>query len=77
MIESGRSRPIALGAFDHGQRDAVLDAAARIEELRLGEDGLALEADQRRAADQIENVVCQHVRAEDSLRLVRFGQAPS
>jgi hypothetical protein len=47
----GPQPAIALGTFDHGQRDTVLDAAAGIEELGLGKDGLVLETDQRCMAD--------------------------
>jgi hypothetical protein len=51
--------------LQHGQRDAVLDAAAGVEEFGLGEDPFASQLNQRRIANQIENVVRQHGPPED------------
>ena len=51
---------VALGSFQHGQRHAILDTAARVKKLRLGENPLALEPQQRRVTDQFENIVCKH-----------------
>ncbi len=52
--------PLALGLLDHREADPVLDRAARVEELELGEDPRVarrrepLEPDDRRAADEVE-----------------------
>ncbi len=53
---------VPFGPLEHGQRDAVLDAAARVEELRLGVDALPGKPQQRRVADQVQYVVGQHLR---------------
>ena len=37
MVPPGLSRPVPLGRLDHRQPDAVLDRAARVEHLELGE----------------------------------------
>jgi hypothetical protein len=51
---------LALGLLDHREADPVLDRAARVEELELGEDPRMarrrepFEPDDRRAADEVE-----------------------
>ena len=55
MIESGMQFSGAFRPLEHRQRDAVLDAAAGVEELRLGVDVLALQTDERRVADQVKH----------------------
>ena len=59
-----------LGGVDHREADAVLDAAAGVERLQLPDDrragalGEAAQLDQRRAADQGGDIVCDlHVSA--------------
>src|SRR5439155_19388646 len=63
-LDAGAARPElagALGLRDHGQADAVLDAAARVELLELGEDGGLdsggdlVEAHKGCVADEVEN----------------------
>ena len=60
MVPPRRNRPSALGRLDHGQGGSVLDAAARVQELELGEQLRrqvppdAVQAHQRRVADQLE-----------------------
>ena len=49
--------PVALRPLEHGHSNPVLDAAAGIEELRLGEDPLTVELQQRRIPNKIKNVV--------------------
>ena len=63
IVPPGVQQPLALGLVDHGDRGAVLDAAARVEQLDLG-DQVALEIradpaqpDHRRVADQVEQRV--------------------
>jgi len=51
---------VAFGAFDHRQGHAVLDAAARIQELGLQEDEFVLQPDDRRVADEVQDIVRQH-----------------
>ena len=57
---AGLQLPFALGRVDHRDRDPVLDRAARVEELELGEDGRrvvghdVLEPNERGVADQLE-----------------------
>ena len=66
IVPPGLSRPVPLGRLDHRQPDAVLDRAARVEHLELGEDqrlavgraevaGDAGEPDERRVADEVED----------------------
>jgi hypothetical protein len=62
-VSPGLDLAAALGLLEHEHADAVLDRAARVEELALGEDlgGQAardvLEAHDRRAADDGEDAV--------------------
>ena len=54
---------VALGGVDHGHADAVLDRPERVEVLQLGDHGRlgvadhAAQADQRRVADGLGDVV--------------------
>jgi hypothetical protein len=54
---------LLLGRLDHGEADAVLDAAERIERLQLGDDsgieagGELVEPHQWRVADQLSDIV--------------------
>ena len=60
-------RTRGLGVFDHGQGNAVLDRAARVAALGLDPHALAgageqaVDADVRRAADGLEDVLGFHV----------------
>ena len=47
IVPPGFSMPVPLGRLDHRQPDPVLDRAARVEHLELGED-------QRLALDRAE-----------------------
>jgi hypothetical protein len=58
----GAELAVPFGALDHGQGDAVLDAAAGVEELRLGVDVLVLQAQQGGIPDEVQYVVGEHVR---------------
>ena len=42
IVPPGSQQAVALGGVDHGDRDPVLHAAARVDELDLGEE-VALE----------------------------------
>jgi hypothetical protein len=46
-----------LSAFEHSQRHAILDATARVQELRLAVDILASQPQERRVANQIKDVI--------------------
>ena len=58
---AGLELPLALGLLDHREADPVLDRAARVEVLELGEDpgvarrGEPVEPHDRRAADEVED----------------------
>ena len=66
IVPPGLSRPAALGGLDHRQPDPILDRAARVQHLELGEEQrLALdrpevaghpgEPHERRPPDEIED----------------------
>jgi hypothetical protein len=62
IVPPGLSSPVALGALDHADADAVLHREARIEQLELHEDVRVVgpgccAAQHRRVADEIEDVV--------------------
>ena len=64
IVPPGLSRPVALGVLDHLDRHAVLDRVAGVEGLDLREHGGlhdaagdAVDADQRRVADGVEDGV--------------------
>ena len=67
-----------LGGLDHVQADAVLDAAAGVEELQLGNHvgvaafGQAVDAHQRRVADELYDVVCDSCLSMTRSYLVSF-----
>ena len=60
IVPPGCSRPSRLGGVDHRHRRPVLDAAAGVEELELGQQlarqvaADAVEAHERRVADEVE-----------------------
>ena len=72
-----RERTGGFGRIDHGDGDAVLDAATGIEELQLAEDlgtgslGDAAESDQWSSTDQLSDVIC------DSHRHASLARLPS
>ncbi len=78
---AGLERAGALGVFDHGQGDAVLDRAAGVAALGLDPDLVAgaeqaVDADVRRAADGLENVGGFHGRSP-RLGKGAFWRSPS
>ena len=63
---AGLQPPVALGGLDQRDRDAVLDRAARVERLELGDQPRAhpgtdsRQPDERRVADRVEDRVVQN-----------------
>ncbi len=63
MVPPGWSRPSSSAASDHGERDAVLRRAPRVEQLELGDEralevaGGAVQADHGRVADELDEGV--------------------
>ena len=82
IVPPGFSRPSRLGRVDHGDGQAVLDAAAGVRDLDLGEQ-VALQAlgldqprqpHERRVADQIEDRVGDvHRRGRITWRVTRHA----
>ena len=80
---AGLQAALAFGRLDHPKADAILDAAARVEHLELGEDGRLdapgdlVEPDERRVADRVEHrVEYVHSPSEGSGRLILPRTAP-
>src|ERR1700752_4098023 len=68
---AGAQQALLLGILDDGERGAVLDRAAGVEELSLAQDpaagrlGGGLQLDQRRAADAVDETMANiHGRAD-------------
>jgi len=71
----GPQPAIALRPLNHGQGNAILDTPARVQKLRLGKDKLAVQTHQRRAPNQIQNIISQHETSADSWPCPRREQA--
>ena len=75
----------ALGLLDHRQPDPVLDAAARVQLLELGQDGRLeaggdlVEAHQGRVPDEVENALVSNFTApqRDSIRPPMPARVPA
>src|SRR5690606_38836885 len=79
---AGLEATLAFGGLDDRRADPVLDRAAGVEELRLDVDGSsdplghAVQADERRPADRLQDVVVCLLVAHGSRRLVHWRIAP-
>ena len=81
---AGLEQAFALGFVDHPDADAVFHGAARIEIIGFHEDfglnilGNAIEADERRVADGLENIFAEHAEAATSnwarSKVTEFGR---